>query len=101
MKKQHRGFTLVELLVVIAVIALLMAILLPALGRAREQGKRIVCMANLKQLALGWIAYADGPLLDAVSHLDAHRIQTQIQAGCRLKPLYAVFCMALLHRKAG
>ena len=53
------GFTLVELLVVIAVIALLMAILLPALNRAKEQGKRIVCMANLKQLTLAWMAYAD------------------------------------------
>ena len=53
------GFTLVELLVVIAVIALLMAILLPALTKAKEMGKRIVCMNNLKQLTLAWMAYAD------------------------------------------
>ncbi|MGD1043189.1 MAG: type II secretion system protein, partial [Sedimentisphaerales bacterium] len=52
------GFTLVELLVVIAIIALLMAVLLPALNRAREQGKRIVCLNNLKQLTLGWMNYA-------------------------------------------
>ena len=52
------GFTLVELLVVIAIIALLMAVLLPALTRAREQGKRVVCMNNLKQLTLGWMNYA-------------------------------------------
>jgi len=52
------GFTLVELLVVIAIIALLMAILLPALTRAREQGKRIVCLSNLKQLTLAWMNYA-------------------------------------------
>jgi len=44
------GFTLIELLVVIAVIAILMAILMPALNRAREQGKRAVCLSNLKQL---------------------------------------------------
>jgi len=50
---------LIELLVVIAIIALLMAILMPALSRAREQGKRIVCMNNLKQMTLGWSLYAD------------------------------------------
>jgi prepilin-type N-terminal cleavage/methylation domain-containing protein len=53
------GFTLVELLVVIAIIALLMAILIPALNRAREQGKRVVCLSNLRQLMLAWILYAD------------------------------------------
>jgi prepilin-type N-terminal cleavage/methylation domain-containing protein/prepilin-type processing-associated H-X9-DG protein len=53
------GFTLVELLVVIAVIALLMAILLPALTRAREQGKRAVCLHHLQQLTLAWSMYAD------------------------------------------
>jgi len=59
MKKRIRGFTLIELLVVIAVIAILMAILMPALQRAKEQGKRAVCMGNLKQLGLAWIMYAD------------------------------------------
>ncbi len=54
------GFTLVELLVVISIIALLMAILLPALARARELGKRAVCMNQLKQLGLAWILYCDG-----------------------------------------
>ncbi len=58
MNKQ-KGFTLIELLVVIAIIALLMAILMPALNRAREQGKRAVCLNNLKQLTLAWIMYAD------------------------------------------
>jgi prepilin-type N-terminal cleavage/methylation domain-containing protein/prepilin-type processing-associated H-X9-DG protein len=52
------GFTLVELLVVISIIALLMAVLLPALAKAREQGKRIVCISNLKQLTLAWMNYA-------------------------------------------
>jgi prepilin-type N-terminal cleavage/methylation domain-containing protein/prepilin-type processing-associated H-X9-DG protein len=58
MDKQS-GFTLIELLVVIAIIALLMAILMPALNRAREQGKRTACINNLRQLTLGWILYAD------------------------------------------
>jgi prepilin-type N-terminal cleavage/methylation domain-containing protein len=58
-KRGEVGFTLVELLVVIAIIALLMAVLLPALNRAREQGKRILCMNNLRQLTLGWMTYAE------------------------------------------
>jgi hypothetical protein len=45
--------------VVIAIIALLMAILMPALNRARELGRRAVCLGNLKQLALAWVMYAD------------------------------------------
>lgn len=56
---KRKGFTLIELLVVIAIIAVLMAILMPALNRAREQGKRAVCLSNLKQLTLAWIMYAD------------------------------------------
>jgi prepilin-type N-terminal cleavage/methylation domain-containing protein/prepilin-type processing-associated H-X9-DG protein len=53
------GFTLIELLVVIAIIAILMAILMPALNRAKEQGKRAACLNNLKQLTMAWIMYAD------------------------------------------
>jgi prepilin-type N-terminal cleavage/methylation domain-containing protein/prepilin-type processing-associated H-X9-DG protein len=56
---KRAAFTLIELLVVISVIAILMAILLPALGRARESGKRIVCLSNLKVLQLAWGMYAD------------------------------------------
>jgi prepilin-type N-terminal cleavage/methylation domain-containing protein/prepilin-type processing-associated H-X9-DG protein len=56
---KRKGFTLVELLVVIAIIAILMAILMPALNRVREQGKRAVCLNNLRQLMLAWILYAD------------------------------------------
>lgn len=57
--KKPKAFTLIELLVVIAIIAILMAILMPALNRVKEQGKRAVCLGNLKQLALTWIMYAD------------------------------------------
>lgn len=48
-----RAFTLIELLVVISIIAILTAILLPALKTARESGRRSVCLGNLKQLGIG------------------------------------------------
>jgi prepilin-type N-terminal cleavage/methylation domain-containing protein len=54
----ERGFSLVELLVVIAVVALLAAIILPSLTRAREYARNIVCINNLRQIGIGCLVFA-------------------------------------------
>lgn len=53
----RRGFTLIELLVVISVIALLIGITLPALGQARDTGRRTKCLANLRSIGQGFNLY--------------------------------------------
>jgi prepilin-type N-terminal cleavage/methylation domain-containing protein/prepilin-type processing-associated H-X9-DG protein len=58
--RDRAGFTIIELTVCIAIIGILMSMLLPALGLAREKARRTVCLNNLRQMGLGIAMYADG-----------------------------------------
>ena len=59
LRAERTGFTLIELLVVMVIIALLVGLLLPALGRAREEARKTQCRSNLRQIGLAMTMYAN------------------------------------------
>jgi len=86
------AFTLIELLVVISIISLLMAILLPSLGKAREQARRAACMANLRSIGQSMFIYAhdnDGRLIpgDWRVSWDVWGPVAEYPKGCRVPPV--------------
>ena len=58
-RMKKKGFTLIELLVVISIIALLLAILMPALAKVKLKAASVVCLTNVKNLSLGWFMYQE------------------------------------------
>ncbi|MBN1807270.1 MAG: type II secretion system protein [Sedimentisphaerales bacterium] len=70
--RKEKAFTLIELLIVISIIALLMAVMMPALAAARSRGRTLACKSNLRQLLLAGIGYAtenDGANVPAASDM--------------------------------
>jgi len=68
-RRSNQAFTLIELLVVIAIIALLIGILLPALGSVRAGARAVQCESNIRQLAMAWTMYSDDHRGNPMPHL--------------------------------
>lgn len=75
---RRRAFTLVELLVVIGIIALLMSILFPVIGRVRKQGDATKCASNLRGMAQAWHMYASQYKVSVPGRLDKSRGEQSI-----------------------
>ena len=71
----EHDFTLIELVVVIAILAILMALLLPAFSNAKKQGEKVLCLSNVKQIVFGASCYTadyNGYAVQAILHWDGN-----------------------------
>jgi len=91
------GFTLVELLVVIGIIALLISILMPALSKAREAANRTACMSNQRQLTQAWRIYAQdnkevllNPATDSTGWIGGSNTEASLKGGLMWKYVKSV-----------
>lgn len=82
----RRAFTLIELLLFIAILAVVLALLLPALARARQAGQESVCRANLRGMAQGLVAESNGPMQGAAP------IETDTNIHCPADPIDPARC---------
>jgi prepilin-type N-terminal cleavage/methylation domain-containing protein len=86
-----RGFTLVEMLLVVAIISLLVAVLLPVLGRARENARQVVCMSNLHGYAAGFVGYSTdnmGTVMKVVQEWGGHPYPNYIRRDSKANPAF-------------
>jgi prepilin-type N-terminal cleavage/methylation domain-containing protein len=94
-RKERRGFTLVELLVVIAIIAILVALLLPAVQAAREAARRAQCQNNMRQLALGIANFES-----AMRNYPAGGITEGLCCNTRSKAGWTIFILPFIEEQA-